>query len=189
MYLNHIIIYLMLFIFLVFLLNRRININTLLFLLVLGFIIYFFGIFVIKYFWILLLIWLATRLTSTPQKNRYSRNDNNNRYYRTFTGKEAEEFFNNFFRANFDGNFNYSNQNSKKWHNYGGNFTEIYEDKYYEELGVEKNCSKETLKEAYLKKVKEHHPDRYSDPTEKEYHEEKLKKINEAYDNLIKRYN
>lgn len=187
MYLNNIIIYLMLFIFLVFLTNRRININTLLFLLVLGFIIYFFGIFVIKYFWILLLIWLAMKLTASPQKKKY--NGNNDRYYRTFTGKEAEEFFNNFFKGNFDGNFNYTNQNSKKWHNYGGNFTEIYEDKYYEELGVEKNCSKDVLKEAYLKKVKEHHPDRYSDPAEKEYHEEKLKKINEAYDNLIKRYN
>ena len=55
-------------------------------------------------------------------------------------------------------------------------------------MGVDKNSTKEELRKAYLKKVKENHPDRFSNASEQEkkYHEEKLKKINEAYDNLIK---
>ena len=60
--------------------------------------------------------------------------------------------------------------------------------KYYQILGVQKGASADELKKAYFKLVKEHHPDRYtnSSESEKKYHEDKMKQINEAYDKLTK---
>lgn len=57
-------------------------------------------------------------------------------------------------------------------------------------LGVTKGVNKEEVKKAYLKKVKEHHPDRFASASEseKKYHEEQLKSINEAYDKIEKSY-
>ncbi|MDQ3807943.1 MAG: molecular chaperone DnaJ [Thermoproteota archaeon] len=48
---------------------------------------------------------------------------------------------------------------------------------YYEVLGVQKNASKEEIKNAYRKLALQYHPDRNKDPTA----EEKFKELSEAY--------
>ena len=48
---------------------------------------------------------------------------------------------------------------------------------YYEILGIQKNASKESIKEAYRKLALERHPDR----NKAKEAEEKFKKISEAY--------
>ena len=56
----------------------------------------------------------------------------------------------------------------------------------YKVLGVSENATKEEIRAAYLKLVKQYHPDKYSDPALKEHAGEKLKEINEAYETLCK---
>ena len=54
---------------------------------------------------------------------------------------------------------------------------------YYDILGVEKNADSESIKKAYKKLAKKHHPD--LNPDNIESSEEYFKKINEAYHVLI----
>ena len=54
---------------------------------------------------------------------------------------------------------------------------------YYEILEVNKKASQEIIEKAYKVLVKKYHPDLYSGK-KKEYAEEKIKEINEAYDIL-----
>lgn len=148
-----------------------------------GILIYFFGWVVINFFWVFLIIWFVRSLTTPKTTTRRTR------YYRTYTGKEAEDFFRQYYQGQNSYNQNYGGYQGQGSYRQG-DFTNfgINKDKYYEELGVSKNCTKDELRKAYLKKVKENHPDRFANSTEdeKKYHEEKLKKINEAYDNLVK---
>lgn len=53
---------------------------------------------------------------------------------------------------------------------------------YYEILNVNKNASPEEIKTSYKKLALQHHPDK--NQTNKEEHEEKFKKISEAYEVL-----
>ena len=50
------------------------------------------------------------------------------------------------------------------------------------------NPAKEEVKKAYRDLVKQHHPDKFSNASEsdKKYHENRIKEINEAYDKLSK---
>ena len=54
---------------------------------------------------------------------------------------------------------------------------------YYDILGVEKNADSESIKKAYKKLAKKHHPD--LNPDNIESSEAHFKKINEAYHVLI----
>ena len=54
---------------------------------------------------------------------------------------------------------------------------------YYEILEVKKNASQEINEKAYKTLVKKYHPDLQQDENKNKY-EEKIKKINEAYDIL-----
>ena len=60
--------------------------------------------------------------------------------------------------------------------------------KYYTILGVNRGASQDEIKKAYHKLAKEHHPDKFvnSSDSEKKYHENKMKEINDAYENLTK---
>ena len=152
-------------------------------LIIIGVLFWFFGWVIINFFWVFVFIWLFKKLSAPKQTKRTT-------YYKTYTNKEAEDFFRQFYGQNANrqntGYQSYGNSYGRE--RYGNNSWESNNDKYYKELGVDKNSTKEELRKAYLKKVKENHPDRFSNASEQEkkYHEEKLKKINEAYDNLIK---
>lgn len=56
----------------------------------------------------------------------------------------------------------------------------------YEVLGLKEGASVDEIKKAYRDLVKKYHPDRYRDNPLSDLAEEKLREINEAYDNLIK---
>lgn len=144
---------------------------------------WFFGWVIINFFWVFLLIWVFKKLSTPKQAKRKT-------YYKTYTNKEAEEFFRQFYGQNgYRQNTEYQSYgNSYYGGRQAGNTWTFNRDEYYKELGVDRNSTKEELRKAYLKKVKENHPDRFTNASEQEkkYHEEKLKKINEAYDNLTK---
>ena len=56
----------------------------------------------------------------------------------------------------------------------------------YKVLGVNEGATHEEIRAAYLSLVKKYHPDKYTDPDMKQLANEKLKEINEAYDQLTK---
>lgn len=56
----------------------------------------------------------------------------------------------------------------------------------YEVLGVREGASQDEIKQAYRELVKKYHPDRYTDNPLRDLAEDKLREINEAYDNLMK---
>jgi molecular chaperone DnaJ len=54
----------------------------------------------------------------------------------------------------------------------------------YEVLGVRRGASDEEIKAAYRELVKKYHPDNYADHPLSDLAEEKIKEINDAYDQL-----
>lgn len=128
-----------------------------------------------------------------------SRTGSTNRtYYGGFNSREeAEEFFRTFFGGGFgQGSTNtggntyggYSSQNGSSGYQRTTNTYTTDKSKYYTILGLSKNASQDEIKKAYHKLAKEHHPDRFvnSSESEKKYHENKMKEINDAYENLTK---
>ena len=128
-----------------------------------------------------------------------SRTGSTNRtYYGGFNSREeAEEFFRTFFGGGFgQGSTNtggntyggYSSQNGSSGYQRTTNTYTTDKSKYYSILGVSRGASQDEIKKAYRKLAKEHHPDRFvnSSDSEKKYHENKMKEINDAYENLTK---
>ena len=183
-------------------------------LIILGLLIYFLGWIAVKYFWIILPIWFISKLLSNKNKgssSTYSRtyrrtNDdffnsgstNRTTYGGTFNSREeAEEFFRTFFGGGFgQGSTNtggntyggYSSQNGGSNYQRTTNTYTTDKSKYYSILGVSRGASQDEIKRAYHKLAKEHHPDKFvnSSDSEKKYHENKMKEINDAYENLTK---
>ena len=183
-------------------------------LIILGLLIYFLGWVAVRYFWIILPIWFISKLLSNKNKgssSTYSRtykrtNDdffnsgstNRTTYGGTFNSREeAEEFFRTFFGGGFgQGSTNtggntysgYSGQNGSSSYQRTTNTYTTDKSKYYTILGVSKNASQDEIRKAYHKLAKEHHPDKFvnSSDSEKKYHENKMKEINDAYENLTK---
>ena len=60
----------------------------------------------------------------------------------------------------------------------------------YRTLNIPTTSSKDEVKKAYRELVKQHHPDKFvnANDQEKEFHEKKLKEINDAYEYIMKRY-
>ena len=183
-------------------------------LIILGLLIYFLGWIAVKYFWIILPIWFVSKLLSNKNKGKnstysrtYRRTDddffnsgstNRTTYGGTFNSREeAEEFFRTFFGGGFgQGSTNtggntysgYSGQNGSSSYQRTTNTYTTDKSKYYTILGVSKNASQDEIRKAYHKLAKEHHPDKFvnSSDSEKKYHENKMKEINDAYENLTK---
>lgn len=175
-------------------------------LIILGLLIYFLGWIAVKYFWIILPIWFISKLLSNKNRgssSTYSRtyrrtNDdffnsgstNRTTYGGTFNSREeAEEFFRTFFGGGFEQDS--TNTGGRTYSGYQRNTYNYYttdKSKYYTILGVSKNASQDEIRKAYHKLAKEHHPDKFvnSSDSEKKYHENKMKEINDAYENLTK---
>ena len=125
----------------------------------------------------------------TRENNTY----NDTRYYGNFrTREEAEEFFRNIFGDNFGGTYGGNTYgNSSGSYRQGGSYqrTGTYtsnRSRYYRILGLKDGASQEEIKKAYRQLAKEHHPDKFvnASDSEKKFHEDKMKEINEAYENL-----
>ena len=175
-------------------------------LIILGLLIYFLGWIAVKYFWIILPIWFISKLLSNKNKgssSTYSRtyrktngdffnssSTNRTTYGGTFNSREeAEEFFRTFFGGGFEQDS--TNTGGRTYSGYQRNTYNYYttdKSKYYTILGVSKNASQDEIRKAYHKLAKEHHPDKFvnSSDSEKKYHENKMKEINDAYENLTK---
>ena len=113
---------------------------------------------------------------------------NNTRSSGTFTQEEFEEFIRNAFGGSFGGS---TYGNSSGGYRQGGNYqrTGTYtsnRSRYYRILGLKDGASQEEIKKAYRQLAKEHHPDKFvnASDSDKKYHENKMKEINEAYENL-----
>lgn len=109
---------------------------------------------------------------------------NNTRSSGTFTQEEFEEFIRNAFGGSTYGN-------SSGGYRQGGSYqrTGTYtsnRSRYYRILGLKDGASQEDIKKAYRQLAKEHHPDKFvnASDSEKKFHEDKMKEINEAYENL-----
>ncbi|EGN66797.1 tetratricopeptide repeat protein [Fusobacterium animalis 11_3_2] len=183
-------------------------------LIILGLLIYFLGWVAVRYFWIILPIWFVSKLLSNKNKGKnstYSRtyrktgddffnsgSTNRTTYGGTFNGREeAEEFFRTFFGGNFGQGTTgtggrtyggYSSQNGSSGYQRTTNTYTPDKSRYYTILGVSRGASQDEIRKAYHKLAKEHHPDRFvnSSDSEKKYHENKMKEINDAYENLTK---
>ena len=143
-------------------------------LIILGLLIYFLGWIAVKYFWIILPIWFISKLLSNKNKGSSST------YSRTYR-KTNGDFFNS----------SSTNTGGRTYSGYQRNTYNYYttdKSKYYTILGVSKNASQDEIRKAYHKLAKEHHPDKFvnSSDSEKKYHENKMKEINDAYENLTK---
>ena len=156
--------------------NRAVGMLPVLFIVFL--LVAFLGWFAINFFWLILLVIFINYLRNRNQPKRTRRT-----YYYRYNGSNAKDF-EDFFRQ-AGGGFGGQQQGG-----YGNNPFGYTEDKskYYDILGVSKGAGKDEIKRAYRELVKQHHPDKFTNASasEKEYHENKLKEINEAYEKLSK---
>ncbi len=53
-------------------------------------------------------------------------------------------------------------------------------------LGIDRNASDEDIKKAYRKLARENHPDKFTDPAERDRASERMKEINAAYEEIQK---
>ena len=137
--------------------------------------------------------------SSTYKKTKSSSSSNRTTYGRFNSREEAEEFFRTFFGGGFGqgttgtggstygGGYSSQNGGSSYQRNTSNTYT-TDKSKYYTILSVNRGASQDEIKKAYHKLAKEHHPDKFvnSSDSEKKYHENKMKEINDAYENLTK---
>lgn len=102
-------------------------------------------------------------------------------YYKSKNSGNTQDF-EEFFRQAAGGNYgNYQRQTNSGHPGYVVN-----KEKYYAELGVNKDATPEEIKKAYRGMARKYHPDKANnlDEATKNKYEAKFKQINEAYENL-----
>lgn len=160
--------------------NRAVGMLPVLFIVFL--LVAFLGWFAVNFFWLILLVIFINYLRNKNQPKGTRRRT----YYYRYDSSNAKDF-EDFFRQ-AGGNFGGQQQQGGYYN--GSNPFGYAEDKgkYYDILGVSRNAGKDEIKKAYRDLVKQHHPDKFTNASdsEKEYHENKLKEINEAYEKLSK---
>ncbi|MFA6708801.1 MAG: DnaJ domain-containing protein [Fusobacterium sp.] len=137
-----------------------------------------FGFIIIKFFPIILIIIIYNMI-----KNRNRPKRTRTYYYKTGNQQDFEDFFKNY--TGQSGNY-YNGSNGNGSRNTFGSSPFEDKSKYYRTLGIQEGASKEEIKKAFREKAKMHHPDKFSNEPEniRNDHEEKFKKINEAYNKL-----
>lgn len=158
--------------------NRAVGMLPVLFIVFL--LVAFLGWFAVNFFWLILLVIFINYIRNKNQPKSTRRRT----YYYRYDSNSAKDF-EDFFRQ-AGGGFGGQQQGGYSNSNPFGYAED--KSKYYDILGVSRSATKDEIKKAYRDLVKQHHPDKYTNASdsEKEYHENKLKEINEAYEKLSK---
>ncbi len=91
-----------------------------------------------------------------------------------------------FYKAGYYGYKATNKAGSRTYGNYENIKTKTQNkiEKYYAMLELKQGANLTEIKQAYIKLVKQYHPDKFQDEEKKAYATELLQKINEAYDGL-----
>ena len=135
------------------------------------------GLTFIKLFPVIMVLIVLRILSGKKQRQRTTRTYYYNGRARSH-GSNAQDF-EDFFRQAAGGNY-------QRQTNGGHPGYVINKDKYYSELGVNKDATPEEIKKAYRGMARKYHPDKANnlDEETKNKYEAKFKQINEAYENL-----
>lgn len=136
--------------------------------------IFFFGSVFITFLPLIIIMIVLRMIFGKKQTQRTTRT-----YYYKNTNSGNTQDFEDFFRNATGGNY------QRQTHSNNPGYI-INKDKYYAELGVNKDASPEEIKKAYRGMARKYHPDKANnlDESMRNKYEAKFKQINEAYENL-----
>ena len=139
--------------------------------------IFFFGSVFITFLPLIIILIVLRMVFGKKQSQRTTRTY----YYKNRNSGNTQDF-EDFFRNATGGNYQRQTHGGHPGH--PGYI--VNKDKYYAELGVNKDASPEEIKKAYRGMARKYHPDKANnlDEATRNKYEAKFKQINEAYENL-----